>query len=648
MPPRILVVALVITVAAFGEFVAAAFAASPPVATFPTAREPSSAVLFNGTSSMVAVGDTGHLELSHAMTLEASVRPSSTLSGRRDIIVKTRSRGRFPYGLELTNGVPDAYATIGGKVVRVSASSALALGNSSFVAADYNGHILRLYVDRRLVAVRSARGDLSTSQGPVEIGGDSVWGRHYRGMIDHVRIYTRSLSITRGKHRARHPRPTTTTATTAPSTTTSTSPTATAAATPGNNPPALSANANIWLSTAGGSCTRRSTPGSEISGHDCGSLNAAYQAASCGDIVNIDAGNYGNQELYTDPSLAACASPVVIEPGPGVSQSQVIFDNIDSGHIGQDPTMGASNWTMQDITIQSEMTLMAPAEHDVLNDVQGGTMYISGAQNFTLENSNMGPCYNTLPGPNLAIKCQSNFKIDPDGTVPAVVTTNINIVHDYFHDFIDNTNNPATDHDECVFINGGTNITFDSDKFSVCQLYAIFLQPYSGVPFVNLLIENNWFSGTENSGSNADEYGTPRNTAVEFGSNGPIGIDSTIVRYNSFAADEGITQSTFGNTHDSGDAIIGNILGNGGCNEGLAYGYNVMINEPACGAGDTEVASVPYVDSASTPEGANDFHLTGSFGQNFVSPNMADYQLNYDLDGNLRPSSGPRDVGSEQ
>jgi hypothetical protein len=666
-------IALVTTVATFGGFVGTALAASAPVATFPSAAAPSSSVLFNGTSSIITVGHSAHLALSGAMTLEAWVRPSSTLSGRRDIIVKTRTRGGFPYGLELTNGVPDAYATIGAKTVKVSATSPLTPHAWSFIAAYYNGHSLQLYVNDRLLAARSAHGNLSTSTGPLQIGGDSESGRHYAGMIDYVRVYTHSFSTTQAKNHGRHPRPTTPTTTihTTPTPPTPTKPTTTPTATtattskpptttlsPSTAPaPVLSASANLWVSLSGGSCARQSTKGAEVSSGDCGTLQAAWDAAQCGDTINIDSGNYGGDPAApvtlfdTNAALrGTCSSPVVIEPGPGATRSSVIFGQVDSGYLGQDPVEGSSNWFIQDITIAAVMNVQGDSDNDTLNDIQGGTMYINGARNFTLENSNMGPCYNTLPGPNPAITCQSNFKVDPsDVSYGGQTTENITLNHDYFHDFIDNNTNSATDHDECIFLNGGVNETIENSKFSVCQLYAIFLQPYSGVPFTNLVIQNNWFSGTENGGSNADEYGTPRNTAVELGSNGPIGIDGALIRFNSFAADEGITQSSFGNSNDANDRIIANILGNGSCDTGVTYGYNLMINQPTCGTGDTTITTSPYINPTETPSGVNNYHLAcGTDLGTFVTPNTADYQISEDLDGNALSSTGPRTPGSEQ
>jgi len=673
MSARPFMIALVTTVATFGGFVGTALAASAPVATFPSAAAPSSSVLFNGTSSIITVGHSAHLALSGAMTLEAWVRPSSTLSGRRDIIVKTRTRGGFPYGLELTNGVPDAYATIGAKTVKVSATSPLTPHAWSFIAAYYNGHSLQLYVNDRLLAARSAHGNLSTSTGPLQIGGDSESGRHYAGMIDYVRVYTHSFSTTQAKNHGRHPRPTTPTTTihTTPTPPTPTKPTTTPTATtattskpptttlsPSTAPaPVLSASANLWVSLSGGSCARQSTKGAEVSSGDCGTLQAAWDAAQCGDTINIDSGNYGGDPAApvtlfdTNAALrGTCSSPVVIEPGPGATRSSVIFGQVDSGYLGQDPVEGSSNWFIQDITIAAVMNVQGDSDNDTLNDIQGGTMYINGARNFTLENSNMGPCYNTLPGPNPAITCQSNFKVDPsDVSYGGQTTENITLNHDYFHDFIDNNTNSATDHDECIFLNGGVNETIENSKFSVCQLYAIFLQPYSGVPFTNLVIQNNWFSGTENGGSNADEYGTPRNTAVELGSNGPIGIDGALIRFNSFAADEGITQSSFGNSNDANDRIIANILGNGSCDTGVTYGYNLMINQPTCGTGDTTITTSPYINPTETPSGVNNYHLAcGTDLGTFVTPNTADYQISADLDGNALSSIEPRTPGSEQ
>lgn len=410
-----------------------------------------------------------------------------------------------------------------------------------------------------------------------------------------------------------------------------------------------SGTANLWVGSGGGSCTRRPTPAREIPSADCESLGAAYQAAQCGDTVDIDAGDYSGttQNLVNEPSLDACSSPVVFEPAPGVKRSSVIFGTIRSGYLGQDRTTGASNWTLKDVTVKTLITLMAPADHVIINHIQGGTMYINGARNFTLENSNLGPCYNTLPGPDPEVTCQSNFKIDPQWKQPTGAvynTTNIDLFHNVFHDFIDNNTNPSTDHDECIFLNGGADITVNSNKFYDCQLYGIFIQPYSGVGFTNLLIENNSFSRTQNSGSNTNPAGIPRDSAVDFGTNSTA-INNALVRFNSFSADEGITDDGH-NPPGTNDRVVGNIIGDSGaanCIRGVIYAYNIWGGHD-CGSTDISVSRLPYVDAS--PD-SGDFELTPhSVAQGFVTASGPDYTLSTDFYGHRRPTAAPRDAGA--
>ena len=227
MHARTPMIAVVTTVAMIAGLAGTALAGTAPVATAASAGAAAVAKSesFNGRSTMVTVHHTAELKLAHAMTLEAWVWPTSTLSGRRDIIVKTRRGGGFPYGLETTDRVPDAYATIGGRVVKVRASSALSLDTWSFVEAAYDGAQLRLFVDGSQVASISARGDLSTSSGPVQVGGDSVWGRHFSGLIDDARVYSRALATTVKTPPLHHPRPKPTPPTTPTTPTTTTTPT---------------------------------------------------------------------------------------------------------------------------------------------------------------------------------------------------------------------------------------------------------------------------------------------------------------------------------------------------------------------------------------------------------------------------------------
>jgi len=606
-------------------FGATAFAGSGLVASFATggSARPVS-VSFNGRSSVVTIRRSKGLELSRAMTLEARVRPSSRLLGRRDIVVKTRRGGEFPWGVELRDGVPDVYATIGGHSLVVSGSSALALREWLFVVATYDGRRLRLYVDGRLLASRSARGRLSRSRGPVQVGGDSILGRHFRGLIDDVRVYDRAVPIAEPNVAS----------------------TATPVRPPGT-PTLGSADANLWVSPSGGTCTRQASRGSEIPSEDCASLNAAYAAAQCGDIVNIDAGNYSAtvQDIqdprgYTggSPQDGCSSDPIVFEATPTAARSAVVFGTVEAGDGGEANTNGASNWTLQDVTVMRSINAYPPAQNITIDAVQGGGFYIDGVDGIKVENSTLGPCYS---GTIETGDCDNNIKIDTawrQASGQTYTTTNVTFIHNTIHDFENNGNT----HFECMFLVGGTNIDIDSNRFIGCQNYAILIQNFRDTPFSNLIIQNNWFAETR------DDVGSTQ-YAVDFGGTGQE--NNILVRYNSFAPDEGVTDDG-AIPAGTNDWVIGNIGGNDyytnrslGCVPGLNYGYNLW-SEVACGTGDSVQRTLPYV---STAAGAENFHLTpNSVAHDLVTPNTSDYQLDYDMDGNPRPPNGPRDAGSEQ
>src|SRR5262249_4483947 len=47
-----------------------------------------------------------------------------------------------------------------------------------------------------LVRTQAVTGNIVEKANPLRIGGDSIWGEYFQGLIDNVRIYNRSLSQT--------------------------------------------------------------------------------------------------------------------------------------------------------------------------------------------------------------------------------------------------------------------------------------------------------------------------------------------------------------------------------------------------------------------------------------------------------------------
>ena len=65
----------------------------------------------------------------------------------------------------------------------------LPLNTWSFLAATYDGTTLRLFVNGTEVANRVVGGAIDTSDNPLHIGGNPVWGEYFAGLIDNVRVY---------------------------------------------------------------------------------------------------------------------------------------------------------------------------------------------------------------------------------------------------------------------------------------------------------------------------------------------------------------------------------------------------------------------------------------------------------------------------
>lgn len=439
------------------------------------------------------------------------------------------------------------------------------------------------------------------------------------------------------------------------------------------------AYANLWVSPSGGRCKRRSAPGPEIAAQDCGSFGAAYQAAHCGDVVNIDAGDYGaSQSLVDRPSLDACSRPVEFRATAGVPRSSVVLEYLSAGTGAQANTNGASNWTLQGVTVKSAINLYPPSRNVTIRDVQGGTLTIVATSNVTVENSNWGPCYNLISltsgktangqaaptfSPNPAVTCNGNIKINGTWTQANGTVYHLNgltFKKNVIHDFIDDNSNPYWDHFECMFVNGGTNITIDSNKFYDCQIYSIFLQPFSGYPITSLTIQNNWFwANQEGEGSCASNGSCPPSrpwsSALDFGEETSSDVKDVLVRYNSFDPQDGIIVD--GTPPDSASAVrfIGNIVGNSGygrCISGASYSYNIWLTQDAshpgtCGATDIERSTSPYIRASDSGSTLDNLGLRcATRARDFVKPNAPDYQLNYDIAGTSRNPNGPRDAGA--
>ncbi len=159
-------------------------------------------VSFNGTSTLVSIADHADLDPSSGLTIEAWVRPNGPAAWRP--VVAKEGPGGSAYALfasDPTDRHPSGSATINGTAQTVPgagapATATLAAATWAHLALTFDGTTMRLYINATLAATRSQPGALTPSAGPLRLGGNTVTGQYFSGILDDVRVFTKALSPT--------------------------------------------------------------------------------------------------------------------------------------------------------------------------------------------------------------------------------------------------------------------------------------------------------------------------------------------------------------------------------------------------------------------------------------------------------------------
>jgi hypothetical protein len=150
------------------------------------------ALRFDGLDDMVTVPQSSSLALGR-MTIEAWVKPTVLGSAWRPIAVIEAGR-RSAYSLYTS----DKWGKPRGQVAArqaVAAARRLQPGRWAYVAATWNGRILRLHVNGVQVARHRVRGARSAAKAVLRFGASTTRGHFFAGLIDDVRIYRRALTV---------------------------------------------------------------------------------------------------------------------------------------------------------------------------------------------------------------------------------------------------------------------------------------------------------------------------------------------------------------------------------------------------------------------------------------------------------------------
>jgi Concanavalin A-like lectin/glucanases superfamily len=272
------------------------------------------------------------LHLTTGMTLEAWLNPA-TVGGWTEALGK-ETTDDVVYSIYSSQPANHAtgYIRKGGVFSEAGATSALAVNTWTHVATTYDGATLRFFVNGTQVGSSPATGPIDGSSGVFRIGGNSIFGEYFNGLIDEVRVYNRALSSTEinadentAVVSGTQLPPTTTSTTGAPTTTSTTgAPTTTTTSPSTPPPPSGTRDPSLWPFAVTSPWNMPIGSGAQFAAADdvrntqLHSANAAinagywshpiYQASITDPIRSVDGGS-GNVS-YRIPDGATPALPI--------------------------------------------------------------------------------------------------------------------------------------------------------------------------------------------------------------------------------------------------------------------------------------------------------------------------------------------------
>jgi chitodextrinase len=155
------------------------------------------ALSFDGINDHVLVPNSVSLTLTTAMTLEAWVNPSVTLSSWKAILQKEVDAYFLTASSDQQNRPASGFTLSSGACCTFTYATAALVPNTwTHVAATYDGTQFRMYINGVQVSSTPATGSIQPTTTPLRIGGNTYSSEFFQGLIDEVRIYNRALTLT--------------------------------------------------------------------------------------------------------------------------------------------------------------------------------------------------------------------------------------------------------------------------------------------------------------------------------------------------------------------------------------------------------------------------------------------------------------------
>ena len=159
-----------------------------------------SGLSFDGTNDYLTVPNSPSLNVSgSALTLSMWLNPSTTSAGDQVVIGKhwnaTMTSPYYQYGLELQNNGARPVFLVGtpSGALTATMSTSLAKGQWSHLAVVFNGSTVQFYVNGVQVSTGILNATITARGNPLRVGADASPEQFYKGLLDNVRIYNRTL-----------------------------------------------------------------------------------------------------------------------------------------------------------------------------------------------------------------------------------------------------------------------------------------------------------------------------------------------------------------------------------------------------------------------------------------------------------------------
>jgi len=338
--------------------------------------------------------------------------------------------------------------------------------------------------------------------------------------------------------------------------------------------------ANLWIDPDGGACTRADSGAAYVDDDACAGLDAAYRAASPGDVVKIRPGRYGDQAVKTYPS--ATAPPVTIGVQPG---ARVRFDTLTLN--GSHMVLSGKGGHVTATTLNHDGGTTALVEQVTVEDItvdHGGATGVAGFLRSV----------DGITWRRVEVCCNSDGTLvlnDGANTEGAFGVSRWTIDGSTFHDSA--LPEGSGNHTECVYAQGVVGLTIRRSHFYRCAVFDVFITMSEHSPEGSrLTLENNLFEApTTFDDKCCSAYSVMLRGNEPDDGNSPA-IDDWDIRYNTFEGGLALGAPSANPITDGGLRVVGNaLLAGATCREGGTYAHNVYGGQTC--SGEEEVASTP-------------------------------------------------------